>query len=434
MIETTDNNCGNYQIDDLHIDDLIKISDVKIKDIKNSNDQDILLFGSSLTHTQKLISEQSIFSVQDKSLVTNNMMGFIGINNTEVKIKSRFSKADQDYFLHYMLQKVLAINLVELNHSSTNESIFDFLIYLFPYFLKKALKQGLYKEYQQRHYNDLNFRGSVNIDTHIKTNIPFQGKIAYKVKEHSYDNHITQLIRHTIEHIKNIQLGVNVLNIDSETKHYVNQILHSTPTFQKRNRSVVLHQNIRPFSHPYYTSYRELQKICIQILKYQGLKYGKDKDKVYGILFDGAWLWEEYLNTLLSDLNFIHSCNTNKTSPIFLFTTCKSARYPDFWKENFVLDAKYKRLSRLNNKQIEREDFHQIITYMYILKASKSGFICPTDNIYTKLFVPIGVLNGYGGSTYLWSLYIPQNPISYLDFCNQIQKEEQKFLQSINSI
>jgi len=45
------------------------------------------------------------------------------------------------------------------------------------------------------------------------------------------------------------------------------------------------------------------------ILRHDGLKYEGDNGNVYGILFDGAWLWEEYLNTLLCKHGFIRAEN-----------------------------------------------------------------------------------------------------------------------------
>ena len=62
-------------------------------------------------------------------------MGFVGRRNTMIRIQSRFTSDDgRDYFLHYMLQKVFAIHLFDLKHLTDEESIFDFLIYLFPTF------------------------------------------------------------------------------------------------------------------------------------------------------------------------------------------------------------------------------------------------------------------------------------------------------------
>lgn len=48
---------------------------------------------------------------------------------------------------------------------------------------------------------------------HIRMNIPFNGKVACKTREHSYDNLTTELIRHRIEFIKASEFGSAVLEI-----------------------------------------------------------------------------------------------------------------------------------------------------------------------------------------------------------------------------
>jgi 5-methylcytosine-specific restriction enzyme subunit McrC len=134
-------------------------------------------------------------------------MGFIGRNSTQLTISSRFAKDENnDYFLHYMLQKVFSINLLKFDQTPNKENIWDFLLYLFPYYLKKAYSQGIYKAYRKEEYNDTNVKGSIDVKRHILRNIPFTGKIAYTTREHSYNNYLTQLIRHTIEHIKTASL------------------------------------------------------------------------------------------------------------------------------------------------------------------------------------------------------------------------------------
>lgn len=70
----------------------------------------------------------------------------------------------------------------------------------------------------------------------------------------------------------------------------------------------------------FYKEYTALQKLCLQILRQEEIKYGIDSDKVYGILFDGAWLWEEYLNTLLSNAGFKHPENKLGTGAIYLLS------------------------------------------------------------------------------------------------------------------
>ena len=58
-------------------------------------------------------------------------------------------------------------------------------------------------------------------------------------------------------------------------------------------------------------------------------KYGENDEEVCGILFDGAWLWEEYVNTILQECGFKHPRNKEKEDPIYLFEDNKGKRYPD---------------------------------------------------------------------------------------------------------
>ncbi|MDX4973891.1 McrC family protein [Myroides odoratimimus] len=429
MLKTTDNNCGNFLVDGLHNENLRKIANIKIRDLKLFESQNLLVFPNCLnTHGDK-IGDESIFSLRDTVLTTGNTMGFVGVNDSEIKIQSRFSRNDEDYFLHYMLQKVFAINMFDLKHSFSSESIFDFLLYLFPYYLKKSLRQGLFKEYQYNKYNDANVKGVIDINRHIKSNIPFSGKIAYKTKEFSYDNTVTQLIRHTVEHIKQHKFGSAILRNDAETQSFVSQIISATPKYERRNRTSIINSNLKPIVHPYFYEYRNLQQICLQILRYEGLKYGEENDKVYGLLFDGAWLWEEYLNTLLHPLLFIHPENKTGKNAIYLFQDMKGKRYPDFLKDDMVLDAKYKRLSTKDSEFIDRNDLNQIISYMYVQRATRGGFICPSDNEKLDItFKQLGVLNGFGGIVSLWTIPIPQTSESYLDFCNSMSSIEGNFV------
>ena len=421
MLRTTDNN-GGKEIEAHFLPDFGIIANKRICNLISDDNSNLLIFPNDLNQNSDKISEEHIFSLHDSTLSTGNIMGFIGVNNSEITIQSRFAKNNQDYFLHYMLQKVFSINLFDLKHGINNESIFDFLLYLFPFYLKKALRQGLYKEYHRQEYNDSNVKGTIDFSRHIRKNVPFVGNVAYKVREHSFDNKITQLIRHTIEFVKQHKFAHGSLDLDSETQNCVNDILLATPSYNNRDRTIILNKNLKPFSHPYFFEYRELKKICMQILTFEGLKYGKEKDKVYGLLFDGAWLWEEYLNTFLINSGFNHPKNKNSEGAIYLFNNSKGKRFPDFWKNNFILDAKYKRLA---DKKVDRNDMNQIISYMYVKKAEIGGFIVPSDNNeYEAKEIKIGQLNGYAGEVYIWVLSIPQQTENFMEFCIQMKKNE----------
>jgi len=432
MLKTTDNNCGSLKLSSNHVSNLSIIANKKIGSLISTDNTNLLIFPHDLNQYGDKISDEHVFEIHDSILTTGNIMGFIGVNDSEITIKSRFSKDDNDYFLHYMLQKVFSINLFDLKHGTNQNSIFDFLLYLFPFYLKKALRQGIYKEYNKREYNNSDVRGTINLNRHIRENIPFVGRITYRVREHSYDNRITQLIRHTIEFIRQHKFAHGILYADLETQNCVLQITQATPCYNNNQRISIINKNLKQLHHPYFSEYKDLQKICLQILKYEGIKYGNEKNKIYGLLFDGAWLWEEYLDKLLSKQGFKHPKNKSSEGAIYLFNKSKCKRFPDFWKEGHILDAKYKRIEGREAEKIDRNDMNQIISYIYVLQAIIGGFICPSESEDTgaKLY-SLGILNGYGGEVDIWSLSIPRKAENFTAFRNEMNNNEKLLINLI---
>ena len=439
----TDSRYWHDIIDTNAIDDLRLVANVQIGNLKIQDHPNLLVFPKDLHQNGDEISESHIISMKDDMISTGNIMGFVGVNDTQLDIKSRFAQKDgEDYFLHYMLQKVFAINLFDIKHTTNEQQIFDFLLYLFPYYLKKALAQGLFKKYRRFEHNDANIRGPINISRHIRENIPFRGTVAYTTREHSYDNEITQLVRHTIEYIRTSKFGSGILNNDTETKECISQIVMATQSYNARERQKVINQNLRPIRHPYYSEYTPLQKICLQILRHESLKYGHEKDKIYGILFDGAWLWEEYLNKIFIEhkLDITHAENKTGKNGIQLYKG-SNKYFPDFYRKtkddnigdlSLVLDAKYKRLGKnsaideqngTNNVSISRDDLFQMITYLHVLPAKKCALIYPIEPNETSnseiVVSSSRELYGLGGEIYGIGLRIPTvlSGQKYSDFC-----------------
>ena len=237
-----------------------------------------------------------------------------------------------------------------------------------------------------------------------------------------------ELIRHTIEYIKTIPSGDVILSSDKAIDDCIKKIVSYTPSYNHTERIKIIQDNLLPCNHPFYTEYAALQKLCIQILRHEEIKYGTDDEKIYGILFDGAWLWEEYLNTLLCEKGFIHPENKLGTGAIYLFEH-GGQRFPDFWKQDIVLDAKYKKLAINGNRlDIERDDVHQIMAYMYRLKAPKGGIICPFMGDDNKVISQNMHKDSYLGSMYLYALAIPRDCISYEEFVKRIAEKENALL------
>ncbi len=405
------------------------------KDLKDKQNERIFHFEN--------IKRDNDGNIIDATIRTGNIMGFFGYKGTQVAILSRFthkngdSTADStpkpDFFLHYMLCKIAHLNLFEnLPHSSSDSDAFDFRLYLLPNALREALRQGVFRAYVRRRYDDTNVRGTIDIARHIRRHIPFDGAVSYTTREHSHDNALTQLIRHTIEYVSTKPLGRAILQ---SMRDEVAQIRLATPLYDRANRRAVLSQNLRPLRHPYYDKYEPLRRLCVQILRHERLGFGEGRDSVSGVLFDGAYLWEEYLWSVLESakLGFKHPRNKDSKGAIYLLDSSKWEAYPDFYSDEIVLDAKYKHLEGYDS--IDIGDKHQIISYIYTLGAKMGGFVYPDssgcENDKIGRVKNTAILES---AVHKFALKIPQNAESLKDFADEMQKGENRLKQILAKI
>ena len=389
-----------------------------------SIEDSIFIFPNDLKNSSDLERDQKIFETFNQEIKTGNVIGFLGYGQERLTIASRFSDESNDHFLHYLLQKVLNINLTSLDVGlSPEDKLYQLLVYLFPKYLQAALRKGLYKEYQQFFHNDSHVKGAVDVGNHLKKNLPFTGNIAYTTREFTYDNPLMQLIRHTIEYIKTQKIFGALLDSNREN---ITEITRVTPSYKVADRAKIIRMNkIKPIRHAYFREYRKLQELCLMILSREKHGLGPQAQRVHGILFDVAWLWEEYIYTLLPK-GFIHPRNKDKTDGISVFSVGKRKVYPDFYdrERKIVLDAKYKKLE-FTEKGINREDLFQLISYSYILKSEKAGLIFPSME--QSVNSEIGKLAGYGSQLKKWSIQIPQNASSYSAFCKMMENSAEIF-------
>ena len=393
-----------------------------------SKEDNIFIFPNDLTHTPDLDKDQKIFETVNQEIKTGNVIGFLGCDQERLMISSRFSDESDDYFLHYLLQKILNINLTSLDVGlSPEDKLYQLLVYLFPKYLQAALRKGLYKEYQRFSHNDSHVKGVIDVGNHLKNNVPFVGNIAYTTREFTYDNPLIQLIRHTIEYIKTQKSFGVILDNNRET---IAEVTRVTPSYKLADRAKFIRINkTKPLRHAYFREYRKLQELCLMILNREKNGLGYQEQKIHGILFDVAWLWEEYVYTLLPK-GFVHPRNKDKTDGISVFSVGKRKVYPDFYdrERKIVLDAKYKKLE-FTEKGINREDLFQLISYSYILKAEKAGLIFPSME--QSVNSEIGKVAGYGAQLKKWSIRIPQNASFYSAFCKMMENSEENFKTNI---
>lgn len=373
-MKTKDNTLTSIQDITISKDFLDKISNKNIEELETSN---LFLFPPKVNDMEGLETSHFLLMANTDEVRTTNVMGVIGYKEERLFIDSRFDQGN-DHFFYYMLKKVLNMNMINTEVNMEQQGNFlELLISMFPEFLNNAMKKGLYKEYKVRKNNDTNVKGVIDFKRHLKENVPFLGKVAYNTREYSYENSVIHLIRYTIEFIKRRKDLRKALYMNDITKENVHVIEANSSYFESINTARTIHHNIRnPVRHGYYLEYQALQRVCIAILRAESNYFKKDSNtEVYGILFDGAWLFEEYINTLIGN-QYIHPQNTKGIGRQYLFNNGNGLIYPDFISRTDlnrkIADAKYKPINNIRGR-----DYLQLVAYMYRFEAAKGYFIYP---------------------------------------------------------
>lgn len=377
-MKITDNT--RYKLEDVTLSSgfLQRFANKELQDLQQEN---LFLFPPNISEDSGLSDNQKVIETNNDLFKTSNIMGIIGYKKEQLFIGSRFDNST-DFFFYYLLKRVMNFNFVNLEVGSKHQQNYmDWLIYLFPKYLNDSLKKGLYKAYRTYHYNDFNVRGTIDVKRQLKENIPFTGKMAYRSREHSYESQLMYLIRYTIEYIKKHTDFRKVLTQDAVTRENIKSIEGISGKYQNQRLHQVYSYNLRkPVRHAYFFEYRLLQQLCLSILSQETVLHEKNgRERLYGFLFDGAWLFEEYVNLLIED-DFIHPKNKQHQNRQYLIEKEPVGKlgliYPDFIskKENerIIADAKYKPFNNIHGK-----DYLQLLAYMYRFNSKKGFYVYP---------------------------------------------------------
>ena len=413
-----------------------KIADKTLEQLEREG---VFVFPEIIKDARDITEEQMILQSVNDSYRSGNIMGFVGCGDERLVIESRFCGDGEDYFFQYLLDKVLDFpNIVDLKSDANQDNrLFNFLLFLFPYYLKAAMRKGLFKKYIRHRYNDENIKGTIDVARHIEENTPFVGNVAYSRREFSYDNILMELVRHTIEFIKRKPYGNKLL---IRVKDEVKLVINATPGYELRDRQKIIEQNKKnTIRHAYFREYLALQRLCLLILQYQKHQIGSGVKQIYGILFDGAWLWEEYINALIEDV-FYHPLNKRGSGAQRLFDGNVGLIYPDFISRNsdirIIADAKYKPIDNIGNR-----DYLQVLAYMFRFEAKAGYYLYPEADGAGDLKLRLN-----RGSTYeknvmprddisisKHGLEIPVGAKNYAEFVEEIKMSEQKFREVFRS-
>ena len=312
-----------------------------------------------------------------------------------LQILSRFDD-DKPHFLSTMLLASQGDYLNDKMVPQNNEEIFDFLlVYMFVYQFKEAYKNGIYKTYQRYNENNYNLRGRIDIARHLQLNAGINnGKIAYTYKENTIDNALIHLILHTYELIKRKFPALIEKIIEKDFNFYsqIGYLRVEAKSFEQFSCGKIISKNLKTILHPLYHSYESLRKICLAILRHEGISvYDGSGDNTNGMLFYVPDLWEDYLASEVLKDGEKWSVSAQKQMKIIgkekngksFFS---KDTYPDFvfydkGSENnpfMILDAKFRRV--WGEKGVNGDilgDYDKCIRDMNTLAANATGVVFP---------------------------------------------------------
>lgn len=313
---------------------------------------------------------------------TGNFVGVLSLGNDgSIEIYSRFEDDNHRFaFINHMLNKIYDLNDLFLTQGGNNktELNFDLLLKLsFLSELKNAYREGEYKSYEKVHKNDTSPRGTIDIARHIKLNLcPENYKVAYSYNEYTSKNSYIYLVRLCYEMLFQNGKKPKVKEVDD--------LLFKSQDYWSYDKRQIIHKNEnKPITSPLFKCHRDLQKFCLDVLKHKKMtldSFGTEDGK-YGVLIDCAWLWEEYVATLLKDY-FIHKTMSSKEKDN-LFVDEKGKGFqriiPDYVGKNFlpvIADAKYMNLYGKRDLQDEQRNSVYYKTVMYMQRyQAKLGMI-----------------------------------------------------------
>ena len=161
-----------------------------------------------------------------------------------------------------------------------------------------------------------------------------------------------------------------------------------------------------------------------------------------------AWLWEEYLATLLRHLKFCHPDNLSGLGAVYFGTGLKDGqptavnalrRYPDFYRngertgQTIIIDAKYK--NYLNGKWLDRNDVNQMLAYLYGMKGKYAVILCPVASgaVYrNKAYALSGWGRENNAELHVIGFKVKEGFIDADDCRQSMEKSEQDLIDHIN--
>ncbi|UOG90976.1 MAG: McrC family protein [Candidatus Thiothrix sulfatifontis] len=264
-----------------------------------------------------------------------------------------------------------------------HENQFLFIIaHLFIQAIEKAAILGLPQEYKRQQERTHKVRGTIDFNSYLKQDIPFQGKLTSIFKERCYVQEIIDVLYFTVKKLERYfgkEIHNRLLGINQLLKQHYSGRHFTYETIKKAKAHKVI-------SNSLYGRFKQVLEYAEIILLDKDLipNDANSSMETTGYLFDIAELFELYIEKLLSR-NF-NDWSVNAQENIYLYqnTFYKRSMFPDIVMKHrdsnkvAIFDAKFKNMEMYNN-DVDRNDLHQIHSYIgyYHSEVIAGGLLYP---------------------------------------------------------
>lgn len=379
----------------------------KLKNISQASDN-IIIFPSNNSDRSQL----TVVKEDNNEIWTQQYVGLLQIEREEktenIFIKSRFDKNDNCEFSQYILNKALGLKTRIFQNMEPSVGygtiLHTILGFIFVSQIERAYKKGVYRKYRTYERNDAKVKGRIDIARDIHLNPIFNGKIAYSERSYTPDNNTNRMILTAYTMLEKRQ--PDVMRELAKQKKLVGECISYFKTFMapasRQEIQKIVYQERKKITHAVYADWEPVRKTAVLILKHMGIKVSEeDNTQINGVLINMNWVWEQYLKCILEEnlpegkylIKGQHGMETffgkdksggkqvlrpdlmiwnsdkdpRKDSPIFII----DAKYKNQWKKAASVDNK------AESNEWERNDYLQILAYMYRARCDKGSIFCP---------------------------------------------------------
>jgi 5-methylcytosine-specific restriction enzyme subunit McrC len=381
----------------------------------------------------KLNNKLKIFNTNyHKSIKAKQYVGVIKIKNITIQILPKIYKNENNkqkealtnllYMLSYTNNLKIKENMANL---AKDNDLFEIYIYIFAKNLLKEIERGIYKDYNKKE-DELNYlKGKLNINKQIKHNLTKKHKLYCIYNEFSENNLINQILKYTIELLKNATKNYRNKKLLNDLSFIFEDVEYKTIINKDFDKIAFNRMNER---------FKPYIKMAELFIKNSSINLTTKDLETFSLIFNMDLLFEEFIGNILRrykaeifekdvDVYLQHK-------KYYLMREITDENNKDFFalkpdvvvKENdktiLIIDTKYKQLinDRSKNYNLHQSDIYQIFAYLKKYNC-KNGIL-----LYPKYDEEIAKTFKFDDEyLYIKQINLKHNPKSKSEYINLIK-------------